>query len=185
MQVKNVLGRFVTIPLKKRFWDKVDKNGPIHPYDTSLGRCWLWTGRKSGKSHINNYGRTKENGRQLMAHRVAWELSKGRKLPRGKALLHTCDNPPCVNPNHTYPGTAADNHRDMIEHGRSPKGEKHGRANITDDLARKILRDFPLRRKHGRRSPEEQAEFDAFFKRYNVSYSVARNISTRRGWKHI
>lgn len=96
-----------------RFWAKVSKSGPVMPGMTS--RCWAWTGatQKSG------YGRIRTaSGKLDGAHRVSWSMHNGL-IPEGKLVLHKCDNPACVRPNHLYLGTYRDNAQDMAAKGRS------------------------------------------------------------------
>lgn len=104
----------MTNTLRERFWSKVDRAGPAHP---QLGTaCWTWVGSKSEKG----YGRLsagKHRASPLRAHRVSWELHKG-PIPDKMFVLHNCDNPTCVNPDHLFIGTARDNTRDMVRKGR-------------------------------------------------------------------
>ena len=97
--------------------------------------CWLWMGAKTrgGYGHI----RYKVNGQWSMrrAHRVAYELYKG-ELETGKVIMHKCDNPKCVNPDHLKQGTHHENSMDMVNKGRC--GHSLSRAKITMDDARKI-----------------------------------------------
>ena len=63
------------------------------------------------------YGRTTINGRRTRAHRLMWELING-PIPDGMFVLHSCDNPPCVNPLHLRVGTHVDNMADVRDRGR-------------------------------------------------------------------
>lgn len=116
----------------ERFWSKVDKeNGPIHPI---YGRCWVWSAGRfdSGYGAFNINSSAKK---LVRAHRFAREISSGL-VPYGLLVLHKCDNPPCVRPEHLFVGTWADNMRDKVAKGR----ESHVRANnkLTEDQVRQI-----------------------------------------------
>lgn len=101
-----------------RFWEKVNKNGPVHP---TLGTpCWVWTA-----CTIHGYGQIKYRNKVWLAHRLSWLFEHG-ELPEGLGVLHKCDNPPCVRPEHLYVGTQTDNTRDMKERGRAATGDRHG-----------------------------------------------------------
>ncbi len=91
-----------------RFWSKVNKRGPVPKHNASLGRCWVWTAVLRGEL---GYGGFWYKGRMRPAHRVAYRFS-GMKVPSNLNLCHKCDNPPCVNPSHLFPGTDLDNMRD-------------------------------------------------------------------------
>ena len=100
-------------PLGERFWEKVDKNGPIHPV---LGtRCWLWTANINPVTGYGQFSLTHSTGTRV--HRLAWELTNG-PITGGLCVLHSCDNKPCVNPGHLFLGTKLDNTQDMIAKGR-------------------------------------------------------------------
>ncbi len=88
-----------------RFWSKVDRRGD--------DECWLWNGARDARG----YGRAST----LRSHRLATHIAliiAGRPRPDGYLALHSCDNPPCVNPNHLRWGTAKDNARDASIRGR-------------------------------------------------------------------
>lgn len=111
--------------LCKMHYNRVWRRGDVHAgefrqrFDASFQRaegnvCWIWTGllQKSG------YGVIKRKQKAVRAHRAAYELYVG-PIPTGLHVLHRCDNPPCVNPQHLFLGTHVDNMRDMEKKGRA------------------------------------------------------------------
>lgn len=85
--------------------------------------CWEWTGTKDK----HGYGRVRVDQRKARAHRVAWEAFKG-EIPAGLHVLHRCDNPGCVNPEHLFLGTHGDNMRDREAKGRGNRWNAHGQS---------------------------------------------------------
>ena len=119
-----------TRPLAQRFWEKVDKNGPVPANRPELGPCWVWTGATS-----YGYGRVfvhkDESGRNVTrpAHTVAYELLVG-PIPHGLVPDHLCLNHACVNPSHLEPVTRAENTlrgtgRNMVVHRSLYCGKGH------------------------------------------------------------
>jgi len=94
--------------------------------------CWVWAGYidKSGYGVVNAE-RISGKSAPARAHRVVYEKLVG-PIPAGKLLMHSCDNPPCVNPSHLTPGTDAENLGDMARKGRSARGSKHRAAKLTE-----------------------------------------------------
>ena len=103
----------------ERFWAKVNKTET----------CWLWMGARNERG----YGNVRINGRTVRAHRLAYELLRG-PIPAGMVICHHCDTPACVNPDHLFIGTMADNIRDRDEKGRRvpPRGEANGFAKLRE-----------------------------------------------------
>ncbi|MFN3980160.1 MAG: HNH endonuclease signature motif containing protein [Caldilinea sp.] len=118
-------------PLIERFWEKVDVRGP--------NECWPWlAATKQG-----GYGLSSdERGLKQLAHRIAYRLTKG-SIPEGLVVCHHCDNPGCVNSAHLFLGTQGDNLQDMRRKGRDnpPRGARHPKARLTEDLCRRIRND--------------------------------------------
>lgn len=102
------------------FWKKVDRSG-------GDDLCWLWTARLTH----GGYGQIKWGGIYRKASRVSYELAHG-KFPDELFVLHTCDNPQCVNPSHLFLGTQQDNMDDKVNKGRQARGERHGQCKLTD-----------------------------------------------------
>jgi hypothetical protein len=95
-------------PFEAGFWARVNKTEA----------CWIWMGSKNSKG----YGvRRKPGGGVITMHRYSFELANG-PIGMGLNILHSCDNPSCVNPAHLRAGSQADNVADMVSRGRAKSG---------------------------------------------------------------
>ncbi len=112
-----------------RFWSKVQKGLP--------DQCWIWTAGKQGKGYGQFYRAKRE---PIGAHRYSWELANGRPVPAGMQVMHSCDNPPCVNPAHLSVGTCADNLRDCADKGRNPGNRTKDRSYVRTKWAPEIVK---------------------------------------------
>ena len=147
----------------QRFWSKVEKRGPYE--------CWLW----QAYCDPRGYGRfppPKGRGEQ-QAHRIAYVLSFG-PIPPGQQVLHKCDNPPCVNPNHLRSGTDCENQQDKVAKRRHVFGERCRLAKLVDAQAQDILRRGLAGERTGKLAQE-----------YGVSKNTIRGIVKRRTWRHL
>jgi hypothetical protein len=117
---------------EERFWEKVKK---------SVDGCWTWT---AGTSKNFGYGWFRSGtGEPVHAHRFSWEIHYG-PIPENQCVLHSCDNPLCVRPDHLFLGNRTKNaaDRDGKGRGRNARGEDHGKAKLTEDDVRAIRKEY-------------------------------------------
>jgi hypothetical protein len=132
----------------------------------SPNECWPW----KGATYQSGYGMVSIKRKIFRAPRIAYFLQHSVD-PGHLCVLHKCDNPKCVNPNHLYAGNSAQNVRDRVERGRSCRGEQHVSAILNTKDVRFILAS-PL-------------TADVLASTFGVSESTIRSIRARRIWKHI
>ncbi len=154
---------------ERRLWSKAKR---------SETGCLDWQGRLDkdgyGKFMISlpRLIKNKQEQCAMRAHRLAYELTHG-PIPSGLLVLHSCDNPRCVEPSHLTAGTQLQNRRDAVARGRVPAGEKHSQAKLTEEQAREVIR--------LRQEGADVKEIAAAFGIATVTvYQVGRNI-----WRHI
>lgn len=127
--------------------------------------CWEWSGGKNA----SGYGVFCINSKPIPAHRASWEAHYNKPIPKGKWVLHACDNPACINPNHLFLGTHQDNVTDKVMKGRQSRGETLGKLSESDVLTI-------------RNSSEPQR---ALAERYGVSVQNISKVQRREIWTHI
>lgn len=147
-------------PIEERFWENVQKTES----------CWIWTGLKqSGKG----YGKIWISKRKCEgAHRLSL-IIHGKELPPHCVVMHLCDNPSCVNPDHLQIGSHRDNQIDKVIKGRQAKGEKQGHSSLAEIEVKAMKHLFKL----GWRV----TDIAAALKR---SYSACHQ-AIHVGWKHV
>lgn len=159
------------LPLEERFWMAVDATaGP--------DACWPWTGSRNLNRGGYGFLTVWENNRHqvVLAHRLSWELANGRPVPDGLFILHSCDNPPCVNPAHLRAGTHLENMADAVRRGRT--NPQRGEASVKAKLTTAAVLDIRRRRAAGESREVLAAE-------YGIHREYVTSLVSRKRWKHI
>lgn len=145
----------------------------MHSIPEPNSGCLLWT------ACCPYHGILHYEGSKQPAHRLAWLDARG-PIPSGMSVLHKCDTRGCINVDHLFLGTQADNTADMVRKGRQSRGEKrarlfrgerHNNAKLTDEQVRAIRADC---------RPETQVAPE-----YGVTRSVIGMIRRRDAWSHV
>jgi hypothetical protein len=168
-ELKPLQQQFHGLSEKERFmkWVAIQPNG-----------CWKWMGSvmKHKDRHDSEWhGQWRNaNGEHELTHRAAWRILVG-DIPRKAMVLHRCDVPRCVNPDHLYLGNQSDNVKDMWDRGRArqgvSRGEDHGNAKVTEEIVREI------------RSSKESGVVMA--KRFGISTATLYDIRNNHIWRHV
>lgn len=146
--------------LTERFWECVVQA-------PSPDGCWEWSGYRNRLG----YGVLGVDGKTVYAHRVAWFVQHG-VYP--KYLLHSCDNPSCVNLAHLKEGTHRENMQDMARKGRSTRGIKHPLAKLTEARVAQARREV-------RRGANRQEIAD----RWSIKRQTLDAAICGQTWKHV
>jgi hypothetical protein len=142
-----------TALLRLSFWSRV-KKGP---------GCWEWQG---GRFDLRGgYGCISISRKNHLAHRVSYEWNIGA-IPRGLWVLHKCDNPPCVRPDHLFLGNQAANMADA-----KAKGRLHTKFCAADIRAM-------------RAALAAGADYRSVMSRFGISKAWLWRVRTLRVWKH-
>ena len=171
-------------PIEEReasFWAKVNKDGPTQPHMETP--CWVWTGGLQG----GGYGSAHWCGLNG-SHRISYLFAFG-PLPAGAWVLHACDTPACVRPDHLFVGDLALNIADMVAKGRHTHGERHYARNEPHRLARgehhgeaKLTTSDVVEMRRLAAIGCSHSEIAAAFK---IGKSQASNVIHRRHWTHV
>jgi hypothetical protein len=166
-------------PAEERFWNNIDKNGRINesiPEYKHLSQCWSWVGAKNRYG----YGVFGVDGKIIGAHRFSfWLHNPSFDINDTKlCVLHKCDNPECCEHAHLFLGSMGDNMRDKEEkgRGRQPKGEKNGRAKLTETQIREIREKY---------ENEKKITYQKIADEYGVTQTTIGDIINNKRWNHI
>lgn len=133
------------------------------------GGCWLW----AALCAPDGYGRMNVSDMSTAAHRYSWLLHHGAIPPTAK-VCHRCDIRACVNPDHLFIGTQAENMADMVRKGRSLAGERHNKARLTDGQVRRI-----------RALRADGALLAEIADRFGVALGTIGMITAGKTWRHV
>lgn len=130
--------------------------------------CWEWPKYRNA----DGYGLTKLNGKTTVATRVAYQLSVG-PIPAGMNICHRCDNPPCVRPDHLFPGTTKQNYEDAKAKDRHTRGERQALSKLTDNDVRFI------------RLQADVMTQTALAEMFDIKQSTVWSVIRRKHWTHV
>lgn len=161
----------MTFDLPQRFWDKVRKGAP--------NECWEWIGGRHGKC----YGQFRYEGRVHKVPRLVLR-SLGHDMTDLLAM-HSCDNPPCCNPNHLSPGTHQENQADSVRKGRRNGlvGDRATFKKLTEARVRRLREEFDALPATGKYKADGASKQLAAG--YGITYENMMMIVRRKTWRHI
>lgn len=142
-----------------RFWSRVDKT-------PNTNNCWEW----KNPTHPFGYGRFGVAGRNYLAHRLSYQIHYG-SITSKDCVLHKCDNPRCVNPQHLFIGSRADNAIDRTLKGRTLRGSQVPTSKFTEQQIQDI--------KYSNLSIQELCI------KYRAGYGTIWSIRKGYNWRHI
>lgn len=148
---------------QRRFWSYVHIAGEDD--------CWNWIGGRA-----NGYGIFRIGKRSIGSHRFSYLMANGN-IPDDLLVMHSCDNPSCVNPKHLRAGTQTENISDMYKRNRAVdnSGENSAHAKVTEKEV------IEIREKYYK----DNITQSQLSKMYNLSQPSVNEIIHRRTWKHI
>lgn len=159
----------------KLMLDRIKRDASFFSKILRTKGCWLWTGRRTGLK-LNPYGSLKRNGKQIKAHRYAYQLSRAKVISKGLDVCHTCDTPLCVRPTHLFLGTRKDNMQDAKRKGRinAPQGSANGKSILTENLVRLIKTEL-----------RATGKIRQTARRFNLHHCTVYSIASGRTWKSV
>lgn len=153
--------------MKRKWWLNDKERFLLNSVQQPNG-CWVW----SGTCQRDGYGSLSINSKPVRAHIFSYKTFVG-EVTKDLCVLHTCDNPLCVNPDHLWLGTRAENNADRAAKKRSAdsKGEKHNQAKLTADQVAAIRKDSRQQK--------------TIAQQYGVSQSCISRIKSNNVWSHL
>jgi len=145
-------------------------------YKVMSNGCWIWQGSTNHKGYgtLRVGSRLDGTDRSVLAHRFAYEVFVG-PIPEGKKVLHRCDHPPCINQDHLFTGTDADNSADKMAKGRHDcaRGE---------DVNTAVLNEGKIRRMRLLFAHKNDQQLS---RQFGVSDCQVNKIRNGHSWRHV
>jgi len=140
-------------------------------YTINENNCWeVFSHHKDKDGYVRVLRRINGQKKMFYLHRLVFEIEK-HKIPDGLVVLHACDNPGCINPEHLSCGTVADNAADMKNKGRSLKGSLNGNSKLSAQDVLAIRND-----------PRDAL---AVAKEFGITRTHVYYLRAYKNWKHI
>ena len=160
-------GSKIVASLLSRFWSRVSKG--------EGEGCWEWTGSvdRDGYGQIVSGSPTSGTFRQHRAHRLSWQLVHG-PISSDEWVLHLCDNPCCVRPDHLILGDHVENVKHMHERGRTTAGSKNPRSKLTEEIVTRM-----------RIAVAGGVSYTSLTERYGVSSPAVGMAVRGETWSHV
>jgi hypothetical protein len=153
-------------PVEVRFWRYVEKTDS----------CWVWTGGSKNQKGYGQIGSGGKGAKHILAHRLSYEIHKG-KIPDGMVVMHSCDNPSCVNPDHLSIGTQSQNILEAFSKGRKNSvpphvyGDSCGASKLNKFQAIEVI--------------ESTDATKLLAAKYGVSKSAIERVRNGKTWRHL
>lgn len=149
----------------------------MHLQPGSPGECWEWQGSRTAAG----YGQLRAGGTNRYAHRFAWSRATGKTIPPGAVIMHTCDNPPCCNPEHLRLGDKWLNSLDKVAKGRQQRGTQVWASKLDEAKVRWIRANY-VSWWHGRSRRSNAADLAV---ELGVSDSTVRGVVRGATWAWV
>lgn len=161
------------VPPEKRFLLLVEK--------LANDGCWIWQGSPAGS---NGYGRIMVDGVNIQAHRYSYIKHIG-EIPDGVYVLHKCDTPLCVNPNHLFLGSHQDNSDDKVKKNRQANGLRLSKAQNNQIRCGEKNVNSKLKSENVISIFKDERPQRVIAKDYNVTQTLINSIKKQRSWKWL
>ncbi|MDD9312672.1 HNH endonuclease [Cytobacillus firmus] len=157
--------------MNEQIFSEPYKSNRAKPIKYMINENGCWNCVSHALDNQKKYPVVTRNGRYWRMSRYVFTISKG-VIPEGMFILHSCDNPQCINPNHLSMGTPKENSLDMVSKGRQAKGVKNGGGVKLDEDKVRAIR-------------EDNRSLQSIADDYGISKKLVINVKKMRNWRHV